>query len=169
MITTRVFSENLKAYNQGFRYIANEGSTRSSKTFSIEQVNYLISKYSKRQRFITIVSHSFPHLHGGAIRDFEGILETERYNIDNVRTKNPYIYKINKSILEFVGFDRPGKALGAARDILFINEGDKMPFSICHHLMQRTKEAVFIDWNPTEDFWFDAQGFRERKDCKVIQ
>jgi phage terminase large subunit len=168
MITTRVFEENLKAYNAGYRYIFNMGGTRSSKTFSELQLIKLIQDNSKKQRVITAVSHSFPHLHGGGIRDFEKILELDGVNVDVVRTKNPHIYKINKSILEFVGFDRPGKALGSARDILLIIEANKMDWSVCHQLMQRTRECIFADWNPSEVFWCEEQGFETREDCKII-
>lgn len=168
MITTRVFTEILAAYNAGYRVIANRGGTRSSKTFSELQLFKLIQTYSKTPRIITVVSHSFPHLHSGAIRDYESILETDGINVDAVRTKNPYLYNINKNIVEFVGFDRPGKALGAARDILLINEADRMPFSVCHQLMQRTKECTFLDWNPANEFWFDEHEFEKRKDCIVI-
>ncbi len=168
MITTRVFSETLKAYNEGYRIIANRGGTRSGKTFSALQLEYLIMNNSKKPRVITNVSHSFPHLVGGAIRDFDKILTTENINLDRVRTQNPHVYKIGKSMSEFIGFDKPGKALGAARDILFINEANKMPFSICNQLIIRTNECVFLDWNPSEEFWFDTEGFASRPDCKII-
>lgn len=168
MITTRVFSETLKAYNEGYRIIANRGGTRSGKTFSALQLEYLIMNNSKKPRVITNVSHSFPHLVGGAIRDFDKILTTENLNLDRIRTQNPHVYKIGKSMSEFIGFDKPGKALGAARDILFINEANKMPFSICNQLIIRTNECVFIDWNPSEEFWFDTEGFASRPDCKII-
>lgn len=168
MITTPIFEQTLKAYNDKYRFIANRGGTRSSKTFSELQLFKIISDNSKRKRIITVVSHSLPHLEGGAIRDFDNILTDCGIEPDNVRTKHPYIYRLNKTILEFVGFDRPGKALGAARDILLINEANKMPFSICHQLMQRTTECIFLDWNPSEDFWFDTQGYEQRPDCMTI-
>lgn len=168
MKTTRVFSSTLKAYNQGYRIIANKGGSRSSKTFSELQLFYTIAKNSKKKRVISIVSHSLPHLEGGAIRDFDNILESDRLIPDDIRTKKPYIYKINKTIIEFIGFDRPGKALGAARDILFVNECNKMTHSIVHQLIQRTRECVFLDWNPSEDFWFDIEGYENRRDCIVI-
>lgn len=169
MITTRVFNETLAAYNAGFDTIGNEGGTRSSKTFSSLQLFKLITDYSKRKRIISVVSHSLPHLEGGAIRDFDNILIEAGIQIDSVRTKHPYVYTLNKSIVEFIGFDRPGKALGAARDVLLINEANKMPWTICHHLMQRTTECVFLDWNPSEDFWYDEQGIRLRKTTKTIK
>lgn len=168
MKTTKIFSLTAQAYKDGYDIIANKGGSRSSKTFSELQLLYTIMNRSKKKRIITVVSHSLPHLEGGAIRDFEKILEQEGIFVEDVRKKNPYIYRIGNSILEFVGFDRPGKALGAARDILFINEANKMPFNICHQLMQRTTETIFLDWNPSEEFWFDTEGFEKRKGCIVI-
>lgn len=168
MITTEVFKRTQKAYLDGYRIIANRGGSRSGKTFSKLQLDYCIMSMSKRSRVLTTVSHSFPHLHSGAIRDFDKILQGENLNLDKIRTQNPHIYKIGHSLSEFIGFDKPGKALGAARDILFINEANKMPFSICHQLIQRTTECVFLDWNPSEDFWFDTEGFADRDDCIVI-
>lgn len=169
MKTTTIFSKTLKAYNQGFRIIANKGSTRSSKTYSELQLFYLIQCNSKKSRVITIVSHSFPHLIGGAVRDYERILESQNVNVDRIRHINPRTYTIGKTLIEFVGFDNPGKALGAYRDILFINEANKLPFNTCHQLMQRTTEAIFLDWNPSLEFWFDTEDFEKRDDCIVIQ
>ncbi len=168
MTTTRVFAESLQAYLDGFRIIANRGGTRSTKTFSALQVLFLIMNQTRKSRIISTVSHSYPHLAGGAIRDFEHIIEGEGLNIDRIRKQNPSQYRIGKGLNEFIGFDKPGKALGAARDILFINEANKMPFNICNQLMIRTSEVIFLDWNPSEDFWFDTEGFAQRPDCKII-
>ena len=168
MKVTKVFEQTISAYNQGYDIIANKGGTRSSKTFSVLQLFKIISDHSRKKRIITIVSHSLPHLEGGAIRDFDNILQDCAIEPDSVRTKHPYIYKINKTIIEFIGFDRPGKALGAAREILLINEANKMPFSICHQLMTRTFECVFLDWNPSEEFWFEMEGYHKRQGVKII-
>jgi len=165
---TRVFEETLEAFVNGDRYIINRGGTRSSKTYSELQVFCQIAMTGKKKRIITIVSHSLPHLEGGAIRDFDNILEGEGIDPDSVRTKRPYIYRINNTTIEFIGFDKPGKALGAARDILFINEANKMPFDICHQLMTRTTEAIFIDFNPANDFWVDEHGYDTKPDAVVI-
>ena len=105
MKTTQIFTETAEAYSKGFDIIANKGGSRSSKTFSELQLLYTIMNRSKRKRVITVVSHSFPHLEGGAIRDFDKILEGEGINPDSIRTKKPHVYKIGRSLLEFVGFD----------------------------------------------------------------
>jgi phage terminase large subunit len=168
MKVTRVYVETAEAYTNGKRFIINEGGTRSSKTYSELQLFYTIAKNGKKKRVITIVSHSLPHLEGGAIRDFDNILEAEGISPDDVRTKRPYIYTIGKTTIEFVGFDKPGKALGAARDVLFINEANKMPFDICHQLMTRTTEAIFIDYNPANHFWVDEHKYKFRHNAAVI-
>lgn len=168
MKVTRVFTETAEAFADGANYIINVGGTRSSKTFSALQLFYSIAKFGKKRRIITVVSHSLPHLEGGAIRDFDNILRGEGVDVEDVRTKRPYIYTINQTTIEFIGFDKPGKALGAARDILFINEANKMPFDVCHQLMTRTTECVFVDYNPASEFWIDQNGFLEKGDAKVI-
>ena len=169
MKVTRVYEETLNAFTDKFRYIINRGGTRSSKTFSELQVFVTIAQLSKKKRIITIVSHSLPHLEGGAIRDFDNILRDEGIEPESVRTKRPYIYTINYTTIEFIGFDKPGKALGAARDILFINEANKMPFDVCHQLMTRTTETIFIDFNPANDFWIDEHGYTDKDDSFVIE
>ncbi len=168
MNVTKVYEQTLEAFVKGYRYIINVGGTRSSKTFSELQLFKTICDNSTKTEINTIVSHSLPHLEGGAIRDFDAILESEGITPANVRTKHPYIYRIGKQVIEFIGFDRPGKALGAARTRLFINEANKMPFDICHQLMQRTTETVFIDYNPSHEFWIDTEGYKTKSDSKVI-
>lgn len=168
MRATRIYKQSLRAYLDGFRYIINRGGTRSSKTYSVLMLFEAIARKSKRQMLITVVSHSLPHLEGGAIRDFDKILTGAGYNLDEIKTKRPYVYNINNTTIEFIGFDKPGKALGGARDILFINEANHMPFNIVHQLIQRTSETVFIDYNPSEEFWVDTEGYLTDDQTKVI-
>lgn len=162
---TETFNKIAKAYNDGYRIIESRGGTRSSKTYSeLQLLDIIINK--PKPRVITTVSHSLPHLIGGAIRDYDHILLEKGIQPDTVRTKNPYVYKFGNSIHEFIGFDSPGKALGAARDILFINEANKMDWDICHQLMQRTTECIFIDYNPANKFWNEQ--LEGRKDRIVL-
>jgi phage terminase large subunit len=151
---TETFYRTAKAYNDGYRYIGSKGGTRSGKTFGeLQLLDLILSK--PKPRIVTTVSQSLPHLIGGAIRDYDKILMDRGIYPDLIRTKNPYIYRYGQSIHEFVGFDSPGKALGASRDILFINECNKLEWPVVHQLMQRTSEVVFFDWNPSSRFWVD--------------
>lgn len=168
MNVTRIYTETLEAVVNKKRYIINKGGSRSSKTFSELQVFKTISDYSKKTEVNTIVSHSLPHLKGGAIRDFDNILKSEGIAPDKVRIKNPYEYRINNQLIEFLPFDNLGKALGGARDRLFINEANKMPHNICHQLIQRTTGSVFIDYNPSHEFWINTEGYLNLPNTVVI-
>ena len=164
---TNTFIQTATAYNKGYRFIENKGGSRSGKTFGELQLLDIIAQ-KKKKRIITTVGLSVPHLKGGAIRDYDNILSERGVIPDAIRTKDPYIYTYGKTIHEFISFDNIGKALGAARDILFLNECNKMPFDIVHQLIQRTTECVFFDYNPSLRFWIDDNnGFdiNNRKDA----
>ena len=63
---TSVFDENALAYSEGYRYIINQGSARSSKTYSILQLLHKIAQKDK-PRLISVVSQTLPHLKREAI------------------------------------------------------------------------------------------------------
>lgn len=168
MNVTRTFDETAKAYAAGYRTIINRGGTRSGKSFATLQLIFLIATQSKKHRLITCVSHSFPHLEMGIVRDFDTILLMNNINPDSVRTKRPYIYKLGNSTIEFISVDNIGKSLGAARDILFANECNKIKHNIIHQLAVRTKEAVFYDFNPDSLFWLYEHEYHLEKDSIEI-
>lgn len=157
MRTTEVFKNNLKAYNRGDKIIANKGSSRSSKTWSILQLLYIIALYSSIPLLISIVSRTLPHLKSGAIRDFDKILTNEGVIVDKIKNKTDNYYRIGKSIIEFFGVDQIDKVHGPSRDILFANEGPFIKYTIFDHLATRTAGAVFVDYNPTQRFWIQDE------------
>lgn len=158
METTNVFSKNLEAYiRPGVRTLVNKGGTRSSKTWSILQLLYIIAKKSRRPRTISIVSETMPHLKRGCIKDFKTMLEEDGQWDENTWNATDFKYKVNKSIMEFFSADTPGKVTGPARDILFINECINVPFDIYRQLSTRTSEKIILDYNPLYEFWVDSK------------
>lgn len=156
MKMTSVFNRNLKAYNAGYDIICNKGSTRSSKSWSLMQLLYLIALNSPRQLLISVVSESLPHLKKGCIRDFQTMLENENVWDQNKWNATDKIYKVGKSQIEFFSADSPGKVHGPARDILFINECNNIEsYEIYRQLAIRTRGTIFLDYNPREEFWVD--------------
>jgi phage terminase large subunit len=149
---TDVFQWNLEAYlSKEYRVIANQGSTRSTKTYSIDQLLALYIPH-KEVKSISIVSPSLPHLKRGARRDFLEILENAGIYSDAQFNKTDNIYHYpNGSYVEFFGVDEPGKVRGPGRDILFVNEANLIPFAIYKQLALRTKEIIFIDFNPVDE------------------
>ena len=152
LLTTRVFDDNLSAYQGGKRRALNEGGTASSKTWSILQLLIYIAEHSKKSLTTSIVSESLPHLKRGAIRDFFRIIN-EPFENNPRYNKTEQQYRFGKSIIEFFGADEPAKVRGPRRDILFLNEANNIPWETARGLDVRTSRFTFADWNPVSEFW----------------
>lgn len=152
VLYTNVFERNLAAIESGqHRVIANQGSTRSGKTYSVSQLLALYIPY-KAKKSISIVSPSLPHLKRGARRDFLEILEDAGIYSDDAFNKTDNIYHYpNGSYVEFFGAEEPGKVRGPGRDILFVNEANLLSFQIYTQLALRTKELIILDFNPVDE------------------
>lgn len=152
ILNSDVFNWNLEAYESGkYRVIANQGSTRSTKTYSICQLLalYVPHKYKKS---ISIVSPSLPHLKRGARRDFLEIVETAGiYSDDRFNMTDQIFTYPNGSYVEFFGAEDMGKVRGPGRDILYVNEANLLSFPVYKQLALRTKEIIIIDFNPVDE------------------
>ena len=148
--TTGVYFKNFGAKT---RYVFNPGGTRSSKTYSINQVIYTLAVKSKEPLILSIVSETMPHLRKGAMRDFFIFLKNNRIYLEKYHNKSDNIYQVNKSIIEFFSVDTPGRVHGPERDYLFVNELQYIQYDTFFHLAQRTRKQIFADWNPVSEFW----------------
>jgi phage terminase large subunit len=148
--TTGIYFKNIEAKT---RYIFNQGGSRSSKTYSINQAAYTIAATSKEPIIFSIVSETMPHLRKGAMRDFFQFLKYNNLYFEKDHNKSDSIYHINKSIIEFFSVDSPGKVHGPERDYLFVNELQYIDYDTFFHLAQRTRRQIFADWNPVNEFW----------------
>lgn len=72
------------------------------------------------------------------------------------------------TIVEFISFDKFGKAHGPRRDVLFINEANNIPYNIADQLITRTRGIVWLDWNPSEEFWFYTDMLIHRTDIDFL-
>lgn len=147
------------------RIRAVQGGTSASKTISI--LLYLIDRAQSdtKPTVTSVVSESFPHLKRGAIRDFLNIMEEHQYYDDNRWNKTDYTYTFETgSKIEFFSADQPGKVRGPRRDRLFINEANNISLETFEQLEVRTKDFVFLDWNPVNEFWFYTEIAGRRDD-----
>lgn len=145
------------------------GGTSASKTISI--LLYLIARAQtdKTPTLTSVVSESFPHLRRGAMRDFLNIMQEHGYYNEELWSKTDYTYTFETgSKLEFFSADMPSKVRGPRRDRLFVNEGNNIPYEAWDQLLVRTKEFAFVDWNPTNEFWFYEQIQGKRDDVDFI-
>ena len=151
------------------RIRAVQGGTGASKTVSIILWLIALAQSDKKPTLTSIVSESFPHLRRGAMRDFLLILHEHNYFQDLRwdKTNNIYTFETGSQI-EFFSVDQPEKVRGARRDRLFINECNNIPFNAFEELEVRTKEFVFLDWNPVSEFWFYNEVLGRREDLDHI-
>lgn len=157
-----------KVFRLKKRIRAVAGGTWASKTISILVwlIDYLQSTESK---LVTVVAESVPHLNLGAIRDFKNIMQANGYWDDNAWNESKHIYTFPKGgIIEFISFDKFGKAHGPRRDVLFINEANNLPWNIVDQLITRTRDVIWMDWNPTNEFWFYSEMLNKRDDIDFI-
>lgn len=153
---TRVYKASLAAFVALFRIIANKGGTRSGKTYAVMQLLLVIATTLKRS--ISVVSESMPHLKRGALKDFREILEREGRveGRDYYENKTDLTFTFpNGSTIEFFSVDNWGKVKGSRRDILFINECNRVSYETYRQLAVRTTETIFLDWNPDNEFWYE--------------
>lgn len=137
------------------RIRAVQGGTSASKTVSIILYLIALAQSDKTPTLTSIVSESFPHLKRGAMRDFLTIMQEHRYFQDRRWNKSDYTYTFETgSKIEFFSADQPSKVRGPRRDRLFINEANNVPYETFDQLEVRTKDFIFLDWNPTNEFWF---------------
>jgi phage terminase large subunit len=135
------------------RYVVNCGGTRSSKTFSILQCLYFKASQDSSGRLYSVVSETMPHLKRGAERDFFSFLSRYDMYCPENHNKTDHIYKVGRSLIEFFSADSMDKVHGPGRDVLFYNEIQNSDYETFFHLVQRTRDQVYVDYNPTHEFW----------------
>ncbi len=164
---TRVFDKNFKILKRGLhRYIVNSGGSRSSKTYSILQIfailliqkkNYKISCY-RNLRVDSIDTMG---------KDFENIVNSDpRMQLEFVHNKKDATWtnKITGSYIIFTGTEKVHKALGQQNNIIFLNEISEFSEAVFDQIDQRARDFVFIDYNPSKEFWVE----KYRKNAKAV-
>lgn len=147
--TTKVFDRITSNHTNRIQVL--QGSTASSKTFSILQYLISIALSSPTKQLISVVTETYPASRRGVQRDFFNILGdtySEKYH-----NKTEGIYQINDSLIEFFSADQPDKLRGPRRDFLFVNEANNINYESYTQLEIRTNNKVFLDYNPTNEFW----------------
>lgn len=134
-----------------------QGGTSAGKTYGI--IPILINRAIKNPGLeVSIVSESVPHLKRGVIRDFKKIMkQTGRWSASRWHGTDSIYTFTNGSFIEFFSADDDSKLKGARRDILYINEANNIDFESYRQLAKRTKVSIYLDWNPTNEFWFHEE------------
>lgn len=129
-----------------------QGGTSAGKTIAIlwYVLNWAIENHGK---VCTVVSDTFPNLRTGAMRDFLDICrETNVLEACTWNKTSSTLYLPNDSLIEFYSVDTMG-AHGARRDLLYVNEANRITWDTFSQLEVRTREQVILDFNPVNEFW----------------
>lgn len=151
-----------------YKYIINEGASRSGKTFS------LLDCYD-------LFARSNPNLRGTIWRDTK--IDCKRTVLQDLikhhratnRFKNGYTYNKTESIFEYEngtlieihGADEDDKVHGLTQDFAWMNEPYKISRTIFDQIDQRTSLFVFLDWNPKMSHFIDD--LKKNKRTKFIK
>lgn len=150
--TSPVFDWN---YKSKARIKINQGGTSSGKTYAILQV--LILRLINEPLICTVVGQDIPNLKKGALRDLQERIIPDNpwinYYIKSYNKTDRTYRFINGSVLEFTSYKDSQDAKNGKRDLLFINEANGVDWSIYEQLEMRTTREIWLDYNPTAEFW----------------
>lgn len=129
-----------------------QGGTSAGKTIAI--LCYVLNWAIEHGGMVcTVVSDTFPNLRTGAMRDFLDICRETNVLATSLWNKtNSTLYLKNDSLIEFYSVDTMG-AHGARRDLLYVNEANRISWDTFSALEVRTRQKVLIDFNPVNEFW----------------
>ena len=161
---TTVFQNN---WDANTRYVVNIGGSRSTKTYSILQLLIVKALESTEPLVISIVRKSLPALRISVMRDFFNILRSLDLYDAELHNKTENTYQLNQSMVEFFSIDDAQKRRGTKRDILFVNEANELDWEDFFQLQIRTTTQIFLDFNPSETFWYNDQ-IQSREDVTTI-
>ncbi len=141
------------------------GGASAGKTISIIQILMDKAQSDTVPTLTSITSESMPHLKRGAMRDFLNIMEQHGYFQPNRWNKSDFTYTFETgSKIEFFSLDMPHKVRGPRRQRLFINEVNNIPQETFDQLEIRTELEIWMDWNPTSEFFFYTDILNKRDD-----
>lgn len=146
---TVVLQKNLAATT---RFVANQGGSRSSKTFSICQL-IVIRAHEVTGKVITIARKTLPALRGSMMRDFFEVLRVCGLYEEANHNKTAHTYLLNGNTIEFVSADQPSKIRGRKRWLLVLNECTEFDEEDFFQFVLRTTGQIFIDFNPDAESW----------------
>lgn len=145
-----------KGNGRHYKYIINEGSSRSSKTYSLIDCYDIYARSNQNKRLTawrdtktdckkTILNDTLKHLK-----------TTSRYGIGTIFNKTESIINYETgSTFEIHGTDDEETVHGLAQDAAWLNEPYKISKDTFDQIDQRTSDFIFIDWNPKKAHWID--------------
>lgn len=146
-----------------------QGGTSAGKTISMMMLLTDLS-FEVKNKTISVVTDTFPNLRRGALKDLKVILaETgrDRY-FEESKSLHTFVNLCTNTVIEFFSTDEAG-GRGARRDYLFVNEANRIDYETFTQLEVRTRERIWLDFNPVNEFWAHKELIAKRNDVSFIK
>lgn len=165
----RVFNYNYEVrreFGQHISIAVNQGGTSSGKTYSIIQLLFLLclngeimDELQDESHFdnaiqVRVISKELPKLKNDALKIAKRIFSTTFSNMGIVENKSDCKFTFpNGSEMVFLGIDDEEKAKSGKFDYTYISEATAVSYAVFEQLFMRTTVFMFIDYNPSKQFW----------------
>lgn len=184
---TKVFLETWEAIQTNkYKLICQEGSSRSSKTWSDFQILFKYG-YDNYNKVITVLRDTATdcrdivesewikwlndpcgrtiQFEAGAItlKQYQQLIKVESLKplFNENKTKHIWELKKSKTTIRFTGLDDEDKVMGMSQNVCWVNEPYNFPHEVYKQLSQRTSDFIIVDWNPKKTHWLDVEKNRE--------
>jgi PBSX family phage terminase large subunit len=153
---TKVFQQNWDALNsQKYKYIINSGSSRSSKTFSILQIFWILA-WTKDRTKLAVFRNTKKDCKDTILQDMLKYYPTlENWDAVKYNKTESTLSFPNGSTIYIEGTDDELKVHGYHSDYLWFNEIYKVPLEVFNQLDMRCSDTIFLDYNPLGKMWSD--------------
>lgn len=141
-----------------YRYIINEGSSRSSKTISLIDCYDLYCREENNKR-LTVWRDTKTDCKKTVLNDtLKRLKQTGRYKVDQDfnKTESIFTYNDTESTFEIHGTDDEETVHGLTQDAAWFNEPYKMSEETFNQIDQRTSDFIIIDWNPKKSHFIEG-------------
>ena len=147
---TRLLQKTLEFGKSDYKILVHEGSSGSSKTFSVCQA-LMLWAFKQKNKTFSVVRKTLPALKRSALRDYKSALAMAGMNYAFHENKTDLFFRSKEynTTTEFFALDNEQKARGPRRDILFCNEANELTDEEFRQLSMRTRDKIIIDYNPS--------------------
>lgn len=130
-----------------------QGGMGAGKNVAIGQI--VLEKAEEKKRLITIMTDTYDNLKDGAVNDFKNLYDAMGLDWDSSYNKTDHDLRHGLSVIQFRYISDVRKQAGKSkrRDILYINEANKIGWEVASTYIGRTHEDIYIDYNPDYEFW----------------
>lgn len=142
-----------------------QGSSSSGKTYAILQMMIIKAASGEwANKTIDIIRRTLPSHKIGAMKDFEDILKKINLYSNKIHNRSEHSYNVGSCVFRFYSTDDEAKMRGPRRDIVYFNEVLELKKMDVLQVLMRTKELVFMDFNPSDEFHWVYEDIIEGRD-----